>query len=292
MLYNKLNLNYVPKPNFAHVYSCPGYKTKLKNYTPNIEIAYIKQGQIELEIMGAKYQVKEKSFVILPHNYDCSISAKKNEPHIHYTMSALLESESELTDLKEEEKKENIIFVPIIVPENSKTKILEESLYEAIREYQNEDKVSKIKCGAIFAQILCELSAVGKYETKKTSAKGEILDLRIKKYIEKNINGKILLADIAEALGKNANYLNDVFKKINGVSIISYINELKMKKMAILIADKGFSVKEAATQVGISDVNYASRIFKQKMGMSISEYKSASVDYTYPLETKISEKKE
>ena len=56
-----------------------------------------------------------------------------------------------------------------------------------------------------------------------------------------------------------------------------------MKKAAVLIADKGLSIKEAAKEVGINDVNYFSRLFKQKMGMSVMQYKSASVDITFSL---------
>ena len=52
MICNKLKLDYIPKPIFAHVYSCPGYELKLKKITPNIEIAYIKEGQLKLKILG------------------------------------------------------------------------------------------------------------------------------------------------------------------------------------------------------------------------------------------------
>ena len=85
MLYNKLKLEHIPTPIFAHVYSCPGYQLKLKHLTPNIEIAYIKEGQLKLEIMGKEYIAKEKSFVVLPHNYEFKIYTQKNVPHIHYT---------------------------------------------------------------------------------------------------------------------------------------------------------------------------------------------------------------
>ncbi|MBR3934737.1 MAG: helix-turn-helix transcriptional regulator [Clostridia bacterium] len=291
MIYNKLNLKCIPKPIFAHVYSCPGYQLKLKKLTPNIEIAYIKEGQLKLEILGKEFVAKENSFIVLPHNYNFFIHAQKNEPHIHYTISAVMGEESSLCEALDEKGKEEI-FVPLIIYETSKTKQLENLLFEAIREYQNADDVNKIKCGCLFARLLCELVNAVESSPKLFGTKPEIIDSRIKKYIEKNIHTKILLTDIADALGKNKNYLNQVFKKINNTSIISYVNSEKMKKLAVLIADNGYSVKEAANAVGITDVNYVSRIFKQKMGMSLSEYKSASVDYTYPLEQSTLFKKE
>ena len=100
MIYNKLNLKCIPKPIFAHVYSCPGYQLKLKRLTPNIEIAYIKEGELSLEILGREYVAKEKSFIVLPHNYEFFIHSQKNVPHIHYTMSAVMGEESILTEGK------------------------------------------------------------------------------------------------------------------------------------------------------------------------------------------------
>lgn len=284
MIYNKLNIRCIPKPVFAHVYSCPGYQLRLKKLTSNIEIAYIKEGSLKLEIMGKEYTATEKSFIVLPHNYDFCVHAEKNVPHIHYTVSVVMETESTLTESVSQSYADGEIFVPLVIYENSKTKQMEDLLFEAIREYQSGDDLSKVKCGCLFAKLLCELVQSGNTEKGQAGIKSEIIDSRIKKYIEKNIHTKILLSDIADALGKNKNYLNQVFKKLNNTSIISYVNNMKMKKIALLISDKGYSVKEAANCVGISDVNYVSRIFKQKMGMSLSEYKSASVDYTYPLE--------
>jgi len=156
MIYNKLNLKCIPKPIFAHVYSCPGYQLKLKRLTPNIEIAYIKEGELSLEILGREYVAKEKSFIVLPHNYEFFIHSQKNVPHIHYTMSAVMGEESILTETAKEKAKDEI-FVPLIIYENSRTKQLEDLLFEAIKEYQNAGDVNKIKCGCLFARLLCEL---------------------------------------------------------------------------------------------------------------------------------------
>lgn len=285
MLYNRIKLESIPRPVFAHVYSCPGYESRFKKMQPNIEIAYVKKGELKIEIMGREYVAKEKSFLILPHNYEFYVHTSENESHIHYTISALIDESCSLDD--EYEKKDgNEIIVPLISKNSAVSKKCEELLYEAINEYQKTDSTSRIKCGSIVAQIICELSGSHTLEDMPSSEKSNMLDERIKKYIEKNISSKILLQDIGDALGKNANYLNQFFKKKNDISIISYVNLEKMKKVALLIGDKGLSVKDAAKEVGIGDVNYLSRLFKQKMGMSVSQYKSASVDYTFSLADK------
>ncbi len=287
MLYTKLNLKTIPEPVFAHVYSCPGYESRFKKMAPNIEIAYIKEGELSLQAEGVRITAKEKGFLILPHNYGFYIKGSKDKAHIHYTISALVDRECALVEGIPDDMQKGEICLPLYVEASKKTEHMAKLLYEAISLYQENEPLSKIKSGTLVARLLCELCEVSKdSDTKKKGKRAEIIDARIKKYIEKNIHTKILLTDIADALGKNANYLNQVFSKINNMSIISYVNLAKMKKVAVLLIDKGYTAKEAAKEVGINDVNYLSRIFKQKMGMSISDYKSASVDYTFSLADK------
>ncbi len=283
MLYNKFKLEAIPKPIFAHIYSCPGYESKLKKKAlPNVEIAYVKKGQIKIDIMGERYVARENSFIIIPRNHESVIHTSKNEPHIHYTISALVDTDV-LVEKENVQKNNDEIIIPLIVEPFEYSQKCELLLHEAINEYQNPSSQSKLKSGAIVAQILCELSGERTSNDTKISENANILDGRIKKYIELNISSKILLQDIGDALGKNANYLNQIFKKINGMPIMSYINLEKMKKAAVLISDKGYNVKDAAKAVGINDINYFSRLFKRKMGMTISQYKSSSVDFTYSL---------
>lgn len=287
MLYTKFNLLKIPEPVFAHVYSCPGYESTFKKMAPNIEIAYIKEGIIQVDAEGMSITAKENSFLILPHNHAFAIKGNKDQAHIHYTISAMIDEDCELLSAPAEIAGKNEFCLPLYIEANQKTEKAAELLYEAIRAYQQNDNLSKIRSGTLVARLLCELcEAVGLEEHERQSKKAEIIDSRIKKYIEKNIRTKILLTDIADALGKNANYLNQVFKKKNNMSIISYVNLEKMKKAAVLLIDKGYSAKEAAKELGISDVSYLSRMFKKKMGMSISDYKSASVDYTFSLTDK------
>ena len=174
--------------------------------------------------------------------------------------------------------------MPVCIKYFSQTEKLSELLCEAIKEYQKTDNTSKYKCGALFIEILCELArACEETDKGEVSSKMDVLDSRIKKFIEKNIEKKITLSDIADGIGKNANYLNQVFKRKNDMSIISYVNLMKMKRVAVLITDEQMTLKEAAKEVGILDVNYLSRLFKTKMGMTVSEFKSNPVDNTIPL---------
>ena len=90
MLYNIIKLNSIPEIVFAHVYHCTNYRVNFNPMKPKIEIAYIETGELTLEFNGFKIAVPEKSFLILPHKYEFSLKSFQNEPHIHYTVSAMV----------------------------------------------------------------------------------------------------------------------------------------------------------------------------------------------------------
>lgn len=92
-------------------------------------------------------------------------------------------------------------------------------------------------------------------------------------FIKANYTDKIYVSDIAHAINLNSRYLTRIFKEKKGVSIQSYILNLKIKKAQSLLK-KGFNVSEAAKAVGYDDVFTFSKIFKKYTGNSPSAYKS------------------
>ena len=96
---------------------------------------------------------------------------------------------------------------------------------------------------------------------------------RAKAYISENINRRISVSDVAAAVGVSKNYLTNVFSGSEGVPLMEYINRSKLSYMLVLIRRYGYTLQQAGKQVGYSDVNYISRIFKRYYGMTVTEYK-------------------
>ena len=75
---------------------------------------------------------------------------------------------------------------------------------------------------------------------------------------------------LATVLGAGTVFL---FKKDMGVSIFSYLNELRMKRAAELLLQRSDRyIKEIAAEVGIDDPFYFTRRFKEYYGVSPKEY--------------------
>jgi two-component system, response regulator YesN len=92
--------------------------------------------------------------------------------------------------------------------------------------------------------------------------------LSVIKYIDRNLTNKITLSDISKHVNLSETYLSKVFKSEMGKSIITYVNERKMKKAYELLSKGELLVKEAALEVGIDDPFYFNRLFKREFGLS------------------------
>lgn len=96
---------------------------------------------------------------------------------------------------------------------------------------------------------------------------------KTKMYIRDNLQNRITLNDLAEKAGYSPNYLDALFKKTTGVSLINYIMQERVDFSKRLIDEGVLSLKEISEAVGIDDYNYFSRIFKKISKQTPSSYR-------------------
>lgn len=92
-------------------------------------------------------------------------------------------------------------------------------------------------------------------------------------YINENYQKKIFLSDIARAVFMNHTYLSQKFKKEVGLSIPKYLEQVRINKALLLLQSSDYSISEVAEQVGFSNQNYFSKVFKGITGNSPMKYK-------------------
>lgn len=88
--------------------------------------------------------------------------------------------------------------------------------------------------------------------------------------IENNLTENVDFEQLAKQYGFSTNYFRKIFKDVTGLSPVKYINRLRIIRACAYIQSEHYSLKDAATEVGIYDFNYFSRLFKQVMGFSPS----------------------
>ncbi|MFM9279898.1 response regulator transcription factor [Paenibacillus jiagnxiensis] len=92
-------------------------------------------------------------------------------------------------------------------------------------------------------------------------------------YLEAHYADRVSIADVAAHAGLSEPYLCQLFKAETGRSIVSQLNEIRMKKAYELLASGRYLVKQASLEVGIHDPFYFNRLFKKRFGISPKKVK-------------------
>ena len=94
----------------------------------------------------------------------------------------------------------------------------------------------------------------------------------IKAYIEANYSEPVTVKQISEMLHINTAYMGRVFKNQTGMTVRSYINEIRCKK-AIELMHSGMNIDEISYVVGYMNVRHFRRIFKEITGYTPNDYR-------------------
>lgn len=103
-----------------------------------------------------------------------------------------------------------------------------------------------------------------------------IIYQKILSYISKNYIYRIDSLSIGKHLNYSASYINYLFKKHSGESIMKYVSRLRLEKAKELLTRTNISIASVANYTGFSDSNYFSAYFKRIEKATPSEYRKAN----------------
>lgn len=106
-----------------------------------------------------------------------------------------------------------------------------------------------------------------------TSPSDVALSKKLMAYIEENYKvSDLSVAKLADVYQLNPSYMGSVFKKVNNISILQYIANVRMEISTKLLTSNQYKITEIAEMVGYSDVFYFSKRFKKNYGCSPKDY--------------------
>lgn len=126
----------------------------------------------------------------------------------------------------------------------------------------------QIKCQAYFALIIHKLLFEGQSDSSNAHIE------TVKRYIIDHYDEKLTVKILAQTANINPVYCGALFKRLEGRSISSFINSVRINKAAALLETGEYNVGEVAEKTGFSDVYYFSNTFKRLMGVSPNSYKN------------------
>jgi len=103
--------------------------------------------------------------------------------------------------------------------------------------------------------------------------KNEDVVNRIKTYIWEHLDGDTSLYVLSGHVHLCPEHLLRVFKKQEGVTVLQYINDLKLSRARQMLSDTDIQIKDIATKLGFTSAGYFGRFFKSKLGVTPNYYR-------------------
>lgn len=97
---------------------------------------------------------------------------------------------------------------------------------------------------------------------------------RARLYIERHYKSNLSSASLAKDCFVSTEHLARSFKKAYGTTITEYINYIRISRAKQLLTDTKATVSSVALNVGFSDPNYFTRVFKKLVGQSPTTFQA------------------
>ena len=92
-------------------------------------------------------------------------------------------------------------------------------------------------------------------------------------FVRENIAREIRLRDVADQIGLNDVYFSHLFKKTTGTNFTDYVVGCKIDAAKTYLTRERMKMDAVASLTGFSDAKYFSKKFKEKEGITPSEYR-------------------
>ena len=262
----------IPTIRFAHSYTSKKLHFDHQPRKDFLEITFTERGRfVRTEENGTTHLIPSES--IMASTFTSPFSINSDEPHRHCTIGINMKY-----DLVDKDTAGAIPLYDVIASEDFVIKV-GKIIHSCVNDFLLSRDNSFLGTSYIF-QLFAQYEEFHKENTLLTNSpnikpSATQYVKQIKNYILLHIREKITIDDIADAVNLSSGYISNIFKQVCGVSIIRYVNEMKLQLIQDLTLNTSTTLAEACYMIGIDDPYYVSRMFKKYYGTSLRNIKYA-----------------
>lgn len=93
------------------------------------------------------------------------------------------------------------------------------------------------------------------------------------RYFNDHIDEDISLDDVIKEAGMNRNQLNALFVKETSLTCMNYLINMRMHLAMVILSETELPIGEISVRVGYADLNYFTRLFKKRVGMTPTQFR-------------------
>lgn len=290
MEFYKITLLAVPKIHISCTVASYRYRNRLRGSAEYLETTALTDGDITFRSVTGEMSVYPAgSFLLITPDMVGETSTPPGELNRHTTTLVRVPytyehfdtsrlSREEFSELVSSADTENCFLLPKRGRLDHECSTVLPMLERISRHFARRDVAGRSETVARYLLLLSELTRIT-VQTARTEYGDSVPPSAVRSveraiaYIGEHYKEKITAPDIADAVGLSVNYLHRIFEKVKGVTIINYLTSYRIEKARNLIEAGDAPAYEIAAEVGYTDPFYFSRVFRNTMGISFSEYK-------------------
>jgi transcriptional regulator GlxA family with amidase domain len=113
------------------------------------------------------------------------------------------------------------------------------------------------------------------YQNEPQSSHHDEVVLEAQLWLQEHLSDAVSINALAEHMGMSSRTLNRRFHNAIGLSPLAYLQSLRIGEARDLLRHSNLSVSEIAWQIGLNDVSYFAKMFREHAGMSPLKYRGA-----------------
>jgi AraC-like DNA-binding protein/mannose-6-phosphate isomerase-like protein (cupin superfamily) len=229
-------------------------------------LIYCEKGKGWIECKDEKYMLSENHAFIIPANESHMYGADSRNPWSIYWIHFKGENVRMFN---------SIIGKHLVIRESDNSRYndriaLFENMYQNLEMGYNPENLEYISF--CLMHFLASLKYLTQFREIKNVKVDDVVQQCIH-YMKDNLENKISLKDIADAVGYSNSHLTTLFTHRTSFSPIVYYNQLKIQRACSFLQFSDMKIKEIAFRLGYYDPFHFSNSFIRQMGITPKEYR-------------------
>ncbi len=246
---------------------------KSNHYHDGHQLLYVVRGEAEISVGGKSETVGDGTLVLFSRFEEHSIRVKSDEYKrffLHVSPETLMTGEDEILFSVLVNRTPGFCH---IVRVGEYAAQVEGMLRRLTREFRSESLFREEMMDAILRGLLITVCRLMPSLSLPAQSEQSRLIYRIQKRFENEYGEHFTVSSLAEEYHMSASYLSHLFKDVTGSSVMEYLTACRMQAAKTYLATSDLSVGEIVSACGFTDDSNFSRSFRQRTGMTPSEFR-------------------
>ncbi len=246
------------------------YRERMQGAEENILI-YCEKGKGWVVCRNEKHLLDEDCFFIIPANQKHAYGADPKDPWSIYWIHFLGDKTGYFNSII---GKPGRLMQPEISRKDGRNQLFDEIYQNLTMGYSPDNLEYASFC---LMHYLASLKYVSQFKEVELVRENDLVQKTIL-FMKENLENKISLDDISNAIGYSRTRLNALFSQRTSYSPIEYYNQLKIQRACSYLQFSDLKIKEIAFRMKYYDPYHFSRAFRKEMEITPKAYRKRYKD--------------